>query len=63
MTNRKPTSNSANAIEKVELTENLLKCYSCAVDPTAEELIRAVELGIDIEALKEVKGGDDAASY
>ena len=63
MTKRKQTSSSRDAMEKVQLTESLLKCYSCAVEPDAQEVARAIELGIDIKTLKEVNEDDAASTY
>ena len=46
--------NQDSTIEKVELTENLLMCFSSHVEPTDEELVRAEQLDIDVKGLREV---------
>jgi hypothetical protein len=63
MTKRKRIAKSLNAIEKVELTENLIMCYDSGIAPEAHEIKRARELGIDIEALEKVQGDGSTSSY
>jgi hypothetical protein len=54
---------SANTMEKVKLTENLLLDFSADVEPKASDLERARELGIDVDGLRGVMGHDEAGTY
>lgn len=63
MRRRKQKVISKDIAEKVKLTENLLLCYSCDIEPLPKELERAIQLGIDVEGLKAVQGNDEASTY
>lgn len=49
--------------EKVKLIENLLLCYGTGVEPEVSEIVRARELGIDVDGLAGVKADDEASTY